>query len=57
MPDEAPQGYPVAVRAMAVVGLLVAGALAFILLDVISGGRLAALTDCRDCQDKEAAGA
>lgn len=48
MPDDdlPGDGYPVAVRAVAALGLFVIGALAFILLDVLSGGKLAGCTDC-----------
>ena len=51
MPDDLPDsppddGYPVAVRAVAALGLFVIGGLAFILLDVLSGGKLAGCTDC-----------
>lgn len=50
MPDEA--GYPASMRAAAALGLLVAGALAFILLDVMSGGKLTgALAGGCGCDD------
>jgi len=50
MPDDdlPGDGYPIAVRAVAALGLFVIGALAFILLDVLSGGKLAGCTDCTD---------
>lgn len=55
MADETPEDYPVSMRLMALVGLFVVGALAFILIDVASNGKV---TGCADCQDKqEAAGA
>lgn len=55
--DEA-AGYPASMRAAAALGLLVIGALAFILLDVMSGGKLAGLTGgCTDCGDKAPADA
>ena len=40
-------------RAVAAVGLLLVGALAWILLDVLSGGKLAG---CTGCQEEKAAG-
>jgi hypothetical protein len=53
-----PAGYPASMRAAAAAGLLIVGALAFILLDVMSGGRLAgSLGGCADCGDKADAGA
>jgi hypothetical protein len=51
-PDDA--GYPVSMRAAAAFGLLLVGALAWVLLDVLSGGKLAG---CADCQDKADASA
>jgi hypothetical protein len=54
MADE--DGYPVSMRAVALLGLFFVGALAFILLDIAGNGRLSG--GCKDCQDKsEAAGA
>lgn len=44
--DPAGTGYPLSMRAVALVGLLLVGAVAFILLDVASGGRLTACADC-----------
>jgi hypothetical protein len=41
-------------RAAAAFGLLLVGALAWVLLDVLSGGKLAG---CADCQDKADASA
>ena len=55
MLDETVEGYPVSFRALALVGLLFVGALAFILLDVASDGKLSG--GCKDCGDKAAAGA
>lgn len=50
MADETPdEDYPVSMRILALVGLFIVGAVAFILLDVASGGKL---TGCDDC-DKE----
>ena len=48
MPDDAPDTYPVSLRASAALGLLVLGALAFILLDVMSGGKLTGGCGCTD---------
>jgi hypothetical protein len=42
-PDNPDAGYPPSMRAAAALGLVVIGALAYILLDVLSGGKLAAL--------------
>lgn len=53
MADETPDSYPVSMRALALLGLFLVGAVAFILLDVASNGKL---TGCADC-DKESAGA
>jgi hypothetical protein len=54
MADESPESYPVSMRALALLGLFLVGAVAFILLDVASNGKL---TACADCQDRESAGA
>jgi hypothetical protein len=47
--------YPVSARVVAVLGLVVVGALAFILMDVVSGGKLASLAggDC-GCEQEPA---
>jgi hypothetical protein len=51
-PDDSEPGYPASMRAAAAAGLLVIGALAFILLDVMSGGKLAsALSGGCGCDD------
>lgn len=55
MADETPDDYPVSMRLMALVGLFVVGALAFILIDVASNGKITG--GCADCQDKGDAGA
>lgn len=52
--DEA-AGYPASMRAAAALGLLVIGALAFILMDVMSGGKFTG--GCADCGDKAPADA
>jgi hypothetical protein len=53
MADDTPEDYPVSMRLLALVGLFMVGAVAFILLDVASNGKL---TGCDGC-GKEAAGA
>lgn len=54
-PDQAPDdGYPVSMRAVALLGLFVVGAIAFILIDIASNGKMTG-TGCQDCQDKEEA--
>lgn len=54
MADDTPDSdYPVSMRLMALVGLFVVGAIAFILLDVATGGKLTG-SDCADCGDKGA---
>jgi hypothetical protein len=56
--DQAAGGYSAAERVVALLGLLIAGALVFILADVVSGGKLTG-RDCAGCGDdkQEAAGA
>ncbi len=56
MADEEIPDYPVSMRMMALFGLFVVGALAFILLDVATGGKLTG-SDCEGCGDKGAPGA
>jgi hypothetical protein len=54
-PGESDQTYPASMRAAAAAGLLVIGALAFILLDVMSGGKLAgALSGGCGCEEDKA---
>jgi hypothetical protein len=55
MADETTGGYPVSMRAVALLGLFIAGAVAFILIDIAVNGRLTG--GCTDCEDKAAAGA
>ena len=55
MLDETVTGYPASFRALALLGLFVVGALAFILLDVASDGRLTG--GCAGCGDKPEAAA
>jgi hypothetical protein len=50
--DDTPDGYPVSTRAVALLGLLFVGALAFILVDIACNGKLTG--GCTDCQDKDA---
>jgi hypothetical protein len=50
--EETPGDYPASMRLFALVGLFLVGAVAFILLDVASNGKL---TGCADCQDKQEA--
>jgi hypothetical protein len=50
MPDDQPAAYTPAARAAAVLGLFLLGAFAFILADVLSGGKLTG--GCTDCADK-----
>jgi len=52
MLDETVDGYPLSFRALALLGLFFVGALAFILLDVASDGKLSA--GCTGCGDKAA---
>lgn len=55
MTVDEPAGYPASMRAAAAVGLFVIGALAFILIDVMSGGKLASLAGgCTDCDGDKA---
>lgn len=55
MDETADDGYPLAMRAVAVIGLFCLGALAFVLLDIMSDGKLTG--GCTDCGDKAAPGA
>jgi len=48
--DQVPEGYSAAERIAALLGLLIAGALMFILADVAAGGKLTG-RDC-GCEDK-----
>jgi len=45
--DELADGYPVTLRAFALLGLLVVAGLAFVLADVLSGGRLTGGCGCQ----------
>lgn len=49
--DEIVDDYPPTMRLLALIGLFIVGAVAFVLLDVASGGKLTG-SDCPDC-DKE----
>jgi hypothetical protein len=51
--DDGGEDYPVSMRLLALVGLFMVGAVAFILLDVASGGKLTG-PGCADCGDKDA---
>ena len=52
MPDESDEtSYPLSMRALALVGLVLVGTVMFILVDVASGGRL---TACKDCTEEDA---
>lgn len=48
MADETPDDYPVSIRILALVGLFMVGMVAFVLLDVASGGKLTG-SDCDGC--------
>ena len=52
MLDETVDGYPISMRAMALLGLFLVGAVAFILLDIASDGKLTA--GCTGCGEKAA---
>lgn len=55
MPDPSDDdSYPLAMRAAAVLGLFVIGALAFVLLDVMSGGKLTGGCGCTEKADDDA---
>jgi len=54
MPDDTDSAYPVSMRAVALIGLVLVGAVAFILMDIASNGRLTG--GCTDCGDKAANG-
>jgi len=55
MTEDTADGYPIAMRAVAVIGLFCLGAIAFVLLDILANGKLTA--GCADCGDKADAGA
>jgi hypothetical protein len=52
MADETTGGYPLSMRAIALLGLLALAGLAFILADVATGGRLTG--GCADCREETA---
>jgi hypothetical protein len=54
MQDETAAGYPIAMRAVAVLGLLALAGLVFILLDVASGGKLTGAGECDGCGEAAA---
>jgi hypothetical protein len=61
MPDEdtpageSPGAYPLSIRAAALAGLFLVGALGYVLLDIIANGRLTKTGDC-GCDGDAAAG-
>jgi len=52
MLDETADGYPISMRFIALAGLFVVGAIAFILIDIAMDGKL---TGCKDCDEDKAA--
>jgi hypothetical protein len=49
--DSDQQGYPLAQRLGAVLGLVLLAGLAFIMIDVATGGRLTGSKPCEGCED------